>query len=218
VQRALGNYPAAHNLLKDALAINQDVDDRRGVAHTLYQLGFLHTRLAEYDTAITLFEDALIILRELDDSWALGDALIFYGWTLCEKGQPREAKKLFEEALKIQRDTQQEVKMIESLAHLGRAALASNDLSLADTCARHVLNAINSQGTLGIEHPAIEYLICYQILHAHQKFEQAREILTQGHAYIMEQAAQIDEPTLQHAYLTRISENRQIQELIAAQS
>ncbi|MBI1877552.1 MAG: tetratricopeptide repeat protein [Chloroflexi bacterium] len=217
VQRTLGNYPAAYNLLKNALAINQEVDDRRGVAHTLYQLGFLHTRLTEYDTALTLFEDALTILRELDDSWALGDALTFYGWTLCETGQPRKAKKLFEEALKIQRDTQQEVKMTESLAHLGRAALAANDLSLADTCARHVLNAITSRGTLGIEHPAIVYLTCYQILQAHEKFEQASEILAQGHVYIMAQAAQINDPALQQTYLANIPENRQIQALRAAE-
>jgi len=217
VQRTLGNYPAALQLFKEALAINQAVGDRRGGAHTLYQLGFLHTRLAEYDTAITLLADALIILKELDDSWALGDALTFYGWTLYERGQPRQAKKLFEEALKIQRNTQQEVKMMESIAHLGRVALALNDLSLADTCARHALNFIESKGTQGIEHPAVVYLICYHILHNDQKFEQARSILIQGQQYIMAQVAQIDDLALQQTYLNNVPENQQIQALVLAE-
>jgi tetratricopeptide (TPR) repeat protein len=217
VQRTLGNYPAALQLFKEALAINQAVGDRRGGAHTLYQLGFLHTRLAEYDTAITLLADALIVLKELDDSWALGDALTFYGWTLYERGQPRQAKKLFEEALKIQRNTQQEVKMMESIAHLGRVALALNDLSLADTCARHALNFIESKGTQGIEHPAVVYLICYHILHNDQKFEQARSILIQGQQYIMAQVAQIDDLALQQTYLNNVPENQQIQALVLAE-
>ncbi|HXW00460.1 MAG TPA: tetratricopeptide repeat protein, partial [Anaerolineae bacterium] len=217
VQRTLGNYPMALQLFKEALAINRAVGDHRGEAHTLYQLGFLHTRLAEYDTAIVFLADALILLREFDDVWALGDALMFYGWTLYEKGQPRQAKKVFEEVLKIQRDTQQEVKMMESIAHLGRIALAVNDLTLADTCARHALNFIEGKGTQGIEHPALVYLTCYHILYRQQKFDQARSILIQGQQYLMAQLAQIDDPTLQQTYLNHIPENRQIQKLVLAE-
>ncbi|HXV98312.1 MAG TPA: hypothetical protein VEC93_07805, partial [Anaerolineae bacterium] len=142
---------------------------------------------------------------------------MFYGWTLYERGQPREAKKLFEEALKIQRDTQQDVKMMESIAHLGRVALALNDLTLADTCARHAINFIEDKGTQGIEHPAIVYLTCYHILRSHQKFEQARAILFQGEQYIMAQAAQIDDLALQQTYLNNVPENRQIQALVLAE-
>jgi predicted ATPase len=217
VQRTLGNHPMALQLFKEALAINRAVGDHRGEAHTLYQLGFLYTRLADYDTAIAFLADALILLREFDDVWALGDALMLYGWTFYEKGQPRQAKKIFEEALKIQRDTQQEVKMMESIAHLGRVALAINDLTLADTCARHALNFIEGKGTQGIEHPALVYLICYHILHRQQKFDQARSILSRGQQYLMAQTAQIDDPALQQTYLNLIPENRQLQKLVLAE-
>jgi class 3 adenylate cyclase/tetratricopeptide (TPR) repeat protein len=214
VQRTLGNYPAAYNLLKEALSLNRDIGDRRGVAHSLYQLGFLHTRLAEYDTAITYLADAAIILKDLDDSWALGDALTLYGWTLYEQGLQRKAKKLFEEALKAQRDTEQQVKMMESVAHLGRAALATNDLTLAETCARRALDFIASRGTQGIEHPAMVYLICYHILQKSQKTVQAEETLAQGYRYIKDQAAQIDDPALQQSYLNNIPEHQLIQKLM----
>jgi class 3 adenylate cyclase/tetratricopeptide (TPR) repeat protein len=214
VQRSLGNYPAALNFLKEALVIYQDVGDRRGVAHTLYQLAFLHTRLTEYDTATTYFTDALAILKELDDSWALADALTLYGWNLYDQGQPREAKKFFEEALKIQRDTQQGVKMMESVAHLGRAALTTNDATLAETCARRALDFITSHGTQGIEHPAMVYLICYHILQRGQKSSLAKDILAQGYSYIKSQAAQIDDPALQQSFLNNIVEHQQIQQLV----
>ncbi len=218
VQRSLGNFPAALQLFQEALAINQAIGDRRGEAHTLYQLGFLYTRLGEYEIALTLLDQALTILREIDDLWTLGTVLSYYGWTLYEQGEPRQAKKYFEEVLRVQRDTQQEVRMTESISHLGRVALAVNDLTLAETCARHALNSISNRGTQGIEHPAIVYLTCYHIFHAHQKFKQAREILAQGYEYIMAQAAQIDNPTLQRTYLTNLPENRQIQELMSAEN
>lgn len=215
VQRTLGNYVTSLQLFKEALAINQATGDRRGEAHTLYQLGFLYTRLAEYDTALSLLEEALLILREIDDAWALSAALIYYGWTFLEQGESRQAKKYFEEVLKIQREMQQEVRMTETIALLGRAALAANDLSLADTCARHAFNSITTRGTQGIEHPAIIYLTCYQILQNQQRFEQAEEILSRGYAYITSQIAQIDDPALQQTYLHSIPENRQILELMS---
>ncbi|MBE7550120.1 MAG: tetratricopeptide repeat protein [Anaerolineales bacterium] len=218
VQRTLGNYPAALQLFQEALAITQATGDRRAEVYTLYQLGFLYTRLGEYETALTLLDEALTLLREINDLWALGTALTYYGWTLHEQGEPRQAKKYFEEVLRIQRELQQEAKMTEDIAHLGRAALAANDLTLAETCARHAWSSITNQGIQGIEHPAVVYLTCFQIEQAHQRFEQAHEILRQGYAYIMAQAAQINDPALEQAYLNNIPENRTIRELMAVEN
>lgn len=217
VQRTLGNYPAALQLFKESLDITRATGDRRSEAHTLYQLGFLYTRLEDYELALSLLDEALTLLKEIDDSWALGTALSYYGWTLHQQGESRQAKKYFEEVLKIQRELQQADKMTESIAHLGRAALASNDLTLADTCARRAWDSLSNQGTQGIEHPAIVYLTCVQVWQAQQKSEQAHEILGQGHAYIMAQAAQINDPALKQTYLHNIPENRAIHELMLAE-
>jgi Tfp pilus assembly protein PilF len=181
-------------------------------------LGLLHTRLTEYETALTFLGEALVTLQELDDSWGLGDVLTYYGWTLHENGQPHRAKKYFEVALKVQRDKQQEAKMMETVAHLGRAALATNDLSLATTCARRALDFITGKGAQGIEHPALVYLICYQIIQTNEKFVEAQSVLAQGYEYITTQAAQIDDLTLQQSYLNNIPENRLIQELMLTEN
>jgi len=104
--------------------------------------------------------------------------------------------------------------MMESVAHLGRAALAANDFSLAETCARRALDFISAKGTQGIEHPALVYLTCYQVLQNNKKLAQAESVLAQGHQYLTTHAAQIDEPALQQSYLTNIPENRLIRELM----
>ncbi len=206
----LGNFSAAQKLFNEALALYQDMGDRHGEALTRYQLGFLHTRLGEFDTAIALLEAAIITLREFADYWALGSALTYYGWTLYESGQLRPAKKSLEEVLKIQRDTHQEVKRMESVAHLGRVALALHDLTLADTCLRWATDFIANRSTLGIEHPAMVYLIAYQVLRAKTQFEPAQAMLARGQEYLNDQLAQIDNPDLQQSYIQNIPENRYI--------
>ncbi|MFN8454457.1 MAG: hypothetical protein U0401_07255 [Anaerolineae bacterium] len=63
--------------------------------------------------------------------------------------------------------------MIECVAHLGRVALAADDLSLADTCAAAPLDFVIAHRAAGIEHPPLVYLACYQILQANNKIAQA---------------------------------------------
>jgi tetratricopeptide (TPR) repeat protein len=210
VYRTLGNFSAAQEFFNEALALYQDMGDRHGEALTRYQLGFLHTRLGEFDTAITLLETAMATLREFADYWALGNALIYYGWTLYESGELRLAKTHLEEVLKIQRDTQQEVKRMESVAHLGRVALALHDFTLADTCVRWATDFIANRSTLGIEHPAMIYLISYQVLRAKGKFEAAQAMLARGQEYLNDQLAQMDDLDLQQSYIQNIPENRYI--------
>jgi tetratricopeptide (TPR) repeat protein len=214
VQRSLGDYTQATTLFKQALATHQSTGDRLAEVHTMYHLGFLYCRLAQFETAISILEQALTILREeFDDPWALGQALTYYSWTLINTGQFRAAKKYLQETMKVESRFQQKVTLIESAVHLGRVALALNDLSLANACARNALDFIEKRGTQGIEHPAMVYLTCYHILQADRQFEQAELILKQGQQYVAAQAAQIDDPALRQSYLANIPENQELQAL-----
>lgn len=103
--------------------------------------------------------------------------------------------------------------MIECVAHLGRVALATGDLSLADTCARRALDFITARGTAGIEHPALVYLACYQILQANKKTTQAHAVLGLAQEYLNTQSAHLKDPALQQSYLNSIPENRRLHEL-----
>lgn len=210
IYRNLGDYKSARRLFEETLTFHQSVDDRHREAYSLYHLGFLHSRLGQHKMAITFFTEAIFTLRELNDPWALAEALAYYSWTLNKDGQPQAAREAIIEALRIGRETRQETAMMEYTAILGDIALAMNDLSLADACAQQALNFITNQGTQGIEHPEIVYLICYHILQANQKFEQAQAILVRAQQHIQAQADQIDEPGLREAYLGNIIEVQEI--------
>ncbi len=213
VRRSLGDYHTARTLFEEALTFYQSIGDLRHEGYSLYHLGFLYCRLAEYDTALRLLAKSQLILRELDDFRALASALTYQAWTLTDKGVPNQARGYLEEALRIKHNTRQDVTKMEDIAHLGRIALARNDLSLAYTCAQRSLNFIEQQGIKGIEHPARIYLTCYQILQTQEKFKQAQSVLNQGQQYLNTCAVQIDDLTLRHSYLNNIPENRELREL-----
>jgi class 3 adenylate cyclase/tetratricopeptide (TPR) repeat protein len=218
VQRNLGNYPVAKKLLEESLAEHQALRDRRREANNLTHLGFLYGRLGDYATALSMLEEALTIIRELNDPWALSSALTYYSWILTEMGEYADAQTHLQEALKVERDIKRgmaKATIMEDIALLGRIALARKDLTLAVTCAQHTLTFLEQHGTSGVEHPAMVYLITYQILSANQKTKQAKAALRQGQAYITTQAAQINDPTLRQCYLDNISENRELLALAA---
>jgi len=210
IHRSLGNYDIARYLFEEALTFYQSIDDRHGEAKMLYHLGFLYNRLGEYKTALTFLDEAILTLRELADPWSLAEALSYYGQTLHNMGQPREARSAIIEVLRIARETQQKITIIENTAILGSIALAINDLSLANACAEQALNFVATQGTQGIEHPAMVYLTCYQIFEANQKYDQAKSVLERGRQYLDSQVDLIDEPELRESYLTHIPENREL--------
>lgn len=216
VQRSLGNYPAAQQLFEQALATHQTIGDRRAEANTLYHLGFLHCRLNNHATAISLFRQALAILRnEIDDPWALAEALTYFGWVLIETGQFHQAREYLQETMRIKNNLEHEGSLIESAIHLGRVALAREDISLAGACARHAMDFITRQGVEGIEHPAMVFLTCYHILCAEEQTELAQSVLQEGQEYVAAQAAQIGNPALRAGYLNNIPENKALQELAA---
>ncbi len=213
VMRSLGQYQMGRELFQQALDMHRGVGDRRGELHSQYHLGYICSRLDDHEQGLTYLEQALTGLRELNEPWVLSQALSYYGYILEQTGQLRPARAAFEEALKLARDSQRQAAMMETVAHLGRVALALRDISLAETCARHALGHLAEHGTAGIEHVGLVYLSCYQILQAKNRTEQAQAVLAEGQAYLSDQAGQIDEPTLRHSYLNRIPEHRIFLEL-----
>ena len=214
VYRSLGDYDTAHRLLEQSVAAHQSMGDRRHEAYGFFHLGLLYARQSQYDEAVTYLDVALLILGELDDPWALGKALSYYGWILFDKGELEEAKLYFEKALKLARETQQNAARTENIAHLGRVALAQNDMSFVDAYARHIAAFLEAYGTKGIEHLALLYLSYYSILATNQDAEQAKLALAEGQQYLSERVEQIDNLGLQQSYLEGIPENRELQELV----
>ncbi len=213
--RSLGNFESARSLFEEALTFFQTIGDYHRQAHVLSDLGFVYCRQEVYETALVFLEEAVLLLKELNAPWwTLVEALTYYSWTLHNMGRLQEAKQQITEALEIERDAQRKVAMVEDMLHLGRIAFSLNDLALADTCARQVLYYVEHQGVRGIEHPAMVYLTCYQILRVNEKIDQAQAVLIEGQQYVAAQSSQIEDPLLRERYLFNVPENREIQALV----
>lgn len=212
VQRSLGNYQTSRDLFENALATFQAIGDPRREAYTLCHLGFLHCRLGDYKTALTFLDEAHIILEELNDPWERGNLFTYYGWIFTETGQLEKAKTYFENALKTERSLHQEAAAIEDIAHLSYIALISHNLGEAEGYIEPVLAFITAKSTQGIEHPAKIYLICYHILQAAKRSEQARRILAEGLRYVLEQSKKLESEDLRQRYLD-IQENHTLMKL-----
>ena len=62
-----GDYPAAAGLLERALALYQDLGDRRGEADALRNLGRVRYVTGDYPAATDLLERALALYQDLGD-------------------------------------------------------------------------------------------------------------------------------------------------------
>ncbi|MCB0225526.1 MAG: tetratricopeptide repeat protein, partial [Anaerolineae bacterium] len=217
VERSFGQYETAKTHFEQALTFYQSIGDRHLEGRCLADLGLLYCRLQDYGAAIIYLDESLTILHELDAPWwHIVKTLIYLAWTLHDQGRLVEARDIVIEAMEVERDTQRQVALVEDVAHLGRIALAMGDLSLADSCVQQILFFIERQGVQGIEHPALVYLTCYDILQANGKVQQAQAVLEEGHRLVIEQADLIDEPTLHKSYLTRIPEHQALNKLVTS--
>lgn len=209
IERHLGNYPPARTLFEEALAFYQAIGDRYREAEVLYDLGFLYTRQTQHDTALVLLGEAMMILKELAAPWwTQVKGLIYYSWALYEAGLSEEAGVYITEAMEIERETQQKIALLEDLALLGRIALTCQDLETAASCGQQLLFFIDHQGLPGVEHPALIYLTCYQILHATGQTERAQWVLALAKQYLTEMTDKLTDPILQDRFLNNIPEHQ----------
>ncbi len=94
---ALRNY-------QDSMAINQKLDQKRGVAASQEEIAQVQLKLGKPDAALAAYNDALKIRREIGAKKEAGDTLIDLGIFYLERGQPDQALQAFKESLQIQRD------------------------------------------------------------------------------------------------------------------
>jgi tetratricopeptide (TPR) repeat protein len=62
-----GDYSAAWALLEEGLATRRQLGDRKGIAHTLNNLGILTRQQGDFASARALHDESLAIRRELGD-------------------------------------------------------------------------------------------------------------------------------------------------------
>jgi tetratricopeptide (TPR) repeat protein len=100
----LGETRRAIEFYQQALAISQEIGDRRGEGNRLGSLGNAQAALGETRRAIEFYQQALGIAREIGDRRAEGTSLGNLGGTYAALGETRCAIEFYQQALAISQE------------------------------------------------------------------------------------------------------------------
>jgi tetratricopeptide (TPR) repeat protein/transcriptional regulator with XRE-family HTH domain len=151
VRRLTGDYPAAAQLLEQALGIYRDLGDRLGQANALNDLGDVRVLTGDYPAAAQLLEQALGICRDLGDRLGQADALRYLGDVRVLTGDYPAAAQLLEQALGICRDLGDRAGQADALWHLGAVRRMTGDYPAAAQALEQALGICRDLGDRGGE-------------------------------------------------------------------
>ncbi|HJU86138.1 MAG TPA: tetratricopeptide repeat protein, partial [Gemmatimonadota bacterium] len=125
------NSPEVAAAFEESLAIYRRLDDRKGIARALMNLGNLKRRIRELDDAEPMFREALEIYRGLGEAFGHGGALLNLGDLYSARGDREKARSYFEEAREITRSGAARTTYAFSLQYLGTMAIVDGELDRA---------------------------------------------------------------------------------------
>jgi non-specific serine/threonine protein kinase len=96
-----GDSEGAMTLLKEALAVHDEIGDLLGVAFTLDRLGQAAYRRGDLHQAMMLAEKSLALYQVVGDEALIADALDTLGHLIQRQGDPERARALFEQSLTL---------------------------------------------------------------------------------------------------------------------
>jgi non-specific serine/threonine protein kinase len=127
VETEEGNYAAALLLFEEALAMFQQLDERRAMIHTLTMLGWVQMRAGDYERAADTLDEALTQCRGLGNQGLIAQALAGRGELAVRQGRYPQATALLEESLDLRRALGEQWGIAISLGSLGWVALRQHD-------------------------------------------------------------------------------------------
>jgi non-specific serine/threonine protein kinase len=129
----LGDLDAAYPLLCEAVAIQREIHDLRGIGQSYWLLGRLALRRRETaPLGAALIEHGLAIARAIDNHADISVGLISLGQALRIAGDPAGARACWEECRQYGRDRQRRLQGSTAvLSHLAGLAVDGGDLATA---------------------------------------------------------------------------------------
>ncbi len=126
-----GDLAAAGEAYAEALAIERELDDPRGLAEALYDAGFVAAIAGDHATARTDYEESLEIYRALDDEAGvarLSEALVF---VMFHQGEFAAARTIQEQNVRAFAATGEPFRIANGLNLLSAIQLKDGDLDAA---------------------------------------------------------------------------------------
>ncbi len=128
-----GDLVQAEALLKQALEISRQLDDKINVAWSLIYLANI------YDESIALVEEGITLFEQLNHTKGLAQAYNILGEIARSAGEYRRAQEAYEMCLDLSRQTGEEVRIAMLLNNLSFVAYHDQDYAHAEQLARKCL-------------------------------------------------------------------------------
>jgi predicted ATPase/DNA-binding SARP family transcriptional activator len=125
--RERGEHGRSRARFEEALALQREVGDERGVAWTTWQLGVLAYRQAEHPRATRLCQESLALHQRLGAAYGLAHVRNTLGDLAAARGDTGGAVRLYEASLSTLRDLGDRQCTATTLASLAAAALRAGD-------------------------------------------------------------------------------------------
>ena len=102
--REIGDYQKALEVHKKALAIREEINDQKGITHSLSRIGVIHERLGEIETGLEFHRKALKIVKEINYLLGGERPLIHLGADEERQENYQKALEYYQEAMKVKDD------------------------------------------------------------------------------------------------------------------
>lgn len=102
--REIGDYQQALEIHKKALVIREEINDQKGITHSLSRIGVMHERLGDIETGLKFHRKALKIVKEINYSLGGERPLIHLGADEERQGNFQKALEYYQEAMKVKDD------------------------------------------------------------------------------------------------------------------
>jgi non-specific serine/threonine protein kinase len=130
--RDRADYDQAWAHYEESLELRRELDDSRGTALTLNNLGVVAQLRGDYDRAVALLEESLALFRALDDEWGVALSLLTLGSMAQWQGDLARATAHYEESLALFRVLRDTRGIAAALSSLGTLASSRGDFAAAD--------------------------------------------------------------------------------------
>lgn len=146
--RAQDDYAQATALLEESLKLYRAVNDKRGVASVLGNLGVIAFARGDYTRAAQLHKESLEHFRELGDTVGIASALSELGNVALYQSDMARAEELLEESLALSRAAQDDQGVALALRRLGAVLLQKGERARAKALLQESLELYRGLGAV----------------------------------------------------------------------
>ena len=134
-----GDQERGRSSLGEALALYRELEDKKGIAESLSNLGRIEMWRGDHDRAKAPLEEGLEVARESGDEWTIGYALNLRAVWAHDEGDLEGANALWEEALALGRKLGDTLRVCSVLTNMGYAECVLGNHERAEALVGEVL-------------------------------------------------------------------------------